>query len=242
MKTTLFCLGGLASCFFSFAGPASAAILDRCYDPNEITISSPICVDDYALTYTVGMSGKITEVDLLLGRNEMPLLETIENITLDLRRTDGFAPLDDESTILASATVEAQKVLTTNFPGFQWVRFDLSPFQLNVSSNDVLAISLHSDYGLFSNSNVLWGGSADDGVTGLESFFRFPNSTWEINHALKCTHDNFDMPIFQDVGPVHYGFRTYIEPVPEPSAGLLIISGLFGMLFYFNRRKPAISR
>jgi hypothetical protein len=241
MKSLLLHLGVVALCLFSRLDSASAAAkLDQYYEPDEIMIASPV-VYEHALTYPVGTSGRLTQVDLLLGRNTSPIVETSENIILDIRRTDGFAPLDDDSTIFARTTVVAQEVLTTIFPGFQWVSFDLTPFQLNVSSNDVLAISLHSDYGLFSNSNVLWGGSADDGVTGLESFSRFQNSTtWYVNHALKGTHDSFDMPIFLDSGPIHYGFRTYVESVPEPSTGALMIGGICGMLVYFTRKNKLL--
>jgi hypothetical protein len=238
MKSLPVCVGAVVSCLFSILEPTyAAAKLDRYYEPDEILIKSTI-VDEQALTYPVGTTGRLTQVDLLLGRNASPIVETSENIILDIRRTDGFAPLDDDSTILARATVEAQEALTTSFPGFQWVSFDLTPFQLDVSSNDVLAISLHSDYGLFSNSNVLWGGSADDGVTGLESFFRFKYSaTWNVNHALKWTSDSYGMPYGLDSGPIHYGFRTYVEPVPEPSSGALMIGGICVMSVYFTRKK-----
>jgi hypothetical protein len=145
-------------------------------------------------TFTVGVEGELVQVDVYLAR--FPF--TTDNLVFRLWDTSGGLP----STQLGSDLFLAPAAVSTTAADFE--SFDVSAFDVNVEVGDVLAFSITStgstSYILpFSETSLYAGGMPVRQVATV------PPGPWEPNPGV--TRD--------------YGFRTFVDAVPEPSAGLL---------------------
>ncbi len=144
----------------------AASQLDQEFDSGTI---GPIVGGgaDAAQTFTVGLDGLLTEVQVRAGRiGGAPLL-------VDVRRTTGGAPIEDDSDTLASVTVPAADV-SVNVSGSPppFLSIDVSGFGVSVSAGQVLAIVLRQPvaggfYALGAGIGNPYG--AGDGYTRFES-------------------------------------------------------------------------
>ena len=199
----LFIIGGK----ISFAVP----ILDQPFDPGlEPTLSSGIDFDiPKAQTFTVGIAGTLTKIDIDIAR------QGAEPLLFDLRATRGAGvPIESDTMTLAALTIPTASIPITR--GF--FSIDISTFSIDVMRGDVLAIVLRdptpgTDY-------VWFGGIGDPYILGAHYFRNlsagFP--TWTLV-------DSSDV-----------GFKTFIEPIPEPSPLLLLGLGL-GVLAGFRGKR-----
>lgn len=162
---------------------SAAAIPDQSFVPInhlgglEVTASQ---ID--AQTFTVGVEGLLTRVDLI-GVNHHRCFAT-ENLVVELRATAGGVPT---STILASRVLLPASIPTVS--GTVTVDFSATPVAVQVG--DVLAIVLRSNAAP-SGCTYAWDGDVPGTYAGGGSFISFDGITW------------FDTP--RDMG-----FRTFVE-------------------------------
>jgi len=60
--------------------------------------------------------------------------------------------------------------------------------------------------------------------------------SWPIIEGFIPVQDGPDSQYLEPAGPLCYGFRTYVEPVPEPSAAFLIGAAAIGFFATAGRR------
>jgi hypothetical protein len=236
MKSFLLYWGGFFLAL-TIAGPILAApVLDQYFDPSSAhDTEASVCRAYSSQTFTAGVSGSLSQVDLFLGGAGA----TTGNILLEIRPTNGVVPLEDNTNILACIEVQANSLFSDSWQ-FRWVSFDLSSFNIDVSPNEVLALVLHSDLpdeGNFQDSTVAyWGGIVDEGVPGKEAYSRLPNSEWALVRGFKFVPDGPYSGHLVEAGPPCLGFRTYVQPVPEPSTLVMLFAALAGFIIYAMRK------
>jgi hypothetical protein len=183
-------------CLLAFA-PAWAGeeILDQVHEPNGAIASNVKITADKAQTFTAGISGLLSRVDVFVrlggGRSDL---------VVDVRPTKGGVPAESDTDVLASFRVPAAAVREA---AGNVVSLDTRPFGIVVRSGEVLAIALGTDGGFYS---FLGGGEYSGGAR----YFRRPDIgfvTWERDDSLG-----------------DFGFRTFVVPgrgVPAASGWVL---------------------
>jgi hypothetical protein len=183
----------------------STPILDQSFDPVPATLTPFLGLGPGsfgAQTFTVGMTGVLTEVDVFIQRNG-PILS---DLYLDVRPVINGVPTENNSAALGSVTLPMPALDGTA----AFVPFDFSSLEIRISEGDVLAIVL-SGY-------ARWYGNFGDPYPGGESFFlRFPN-------GFSLSHDgSVDVGFRTFVEPM---------PVPEPCTLALISAGILTTICY----------
>jgi hypothetical protein len=166
-------------------------------------------VVDWAQTFTVGLTGSLVGVDLWVTRYEVVTLPLL----FDIRRAQGGKPTEADSgaNILASAALPANMipifpVLVS--PSTSFSHIDLTRSPVPVKAGDILAIVLRSDDpGIDGGSAYSWHNSGADAYPGGGSFLRL-------------------FTVFAGPGTFDQNFRTYVDPVPEPSTWLLVLGAV----------------
>src|SRR5260221_244361 len=136
-----------------FASSALAApILDQSFVPvfgeSGSSNTGVISTADQAQTFTVGATGVLSKVDVFISKGSPPG----KNLLFDVRPTVGGVPVESDTMVLAVASVPGPSVPAT--PVF--FEFDISSFNVPVTSGEVLAIVLRSDN---PDTEVLWNGA-----------------------------------------------------------------------------------
>jgi hypothetical protein len=187
----------------------AAPILDQQHNfTSSVANSTNGNVAEVGQTFTVGVTGTLDHIDVLMFRVGGPFDPTADPI-ISIYATSGGLPTGDP---LATATTpETQVPLNTA----DFVTFDLSAAALPVTAGTLMAFAIRTlsdpqPYFLLSDGAA--GYAAGAGVN------RFPPSAW-----------------FAFSPPQDHGFRTFVEPVPEPSSALLI--GVGSMAFLACHRR-----
>lgn len=178
------------------AGP----ILDQSYQPSEDNGYIVELTQSLAQSFTVGIVGTLVRFDVELARVDDPIPSL--GVDWELRELDGVGL--PKGALLASGTLAPGDIAAT----YSFIPVDLTSFAVRVSEGDEYAIVLSSlsDYtrpgGGINPYAWRWGG---DGYARGEPFFKRPPFDWG------------------SIGP-DMGFKTFVQPVPEPSA--LVLLGL----------------
>lgn len=173
----------------------TSPIMDQEYDPgtdNSVAAIGSNNVVDWSQTFTVGISGTLTSVELAMIRNAS--VTFTKPLLFDIRTTSGGTPTEPDTgfNILASKSIAPPDVPTTY--GF----FSISGLGVCVTAGDILAITLRSD----DPHAYHWAGTGQTlGYTGGSAFVRAP-VVWEIQPPDGIIHD--------------LGFRTFVESGPAP--------------------------
>jgi hypothetical protein len=190
----------------------SAPILDQSFIPFPANPTPFLGIgldSSGAQTFTVGITGILTEIDVFIQRNG-PILSDLH---LDVRPTVNGVPTANDSAALGSVTLPTPILGTT--PSF--IAFDFSSLDIRVSQDDLLAIVL--------SGNAQWFGNFGDPYPRGASFFRF------LPNDFSPSHDgSVDVGFRTFVEPL---------PMPEPCTVVLLSAAIFAMICYVKTTVPA---
>ncbi len=174
-----------------------------------------------AQTFTAGLSGLLTRVDLQIGGHRGGFEPLTDPVTFSLRTAPG-------GTELAHTSIAVADLPEPAWPG-EFVAIDLSAFGITVQAGQSYTIQLTSanPYETISwftadthpndNAPALYGGG---------SMHYFHDGQW-LQHA--------------DLLEADSGFKTYVDTVtpavPEPSTGWLSLAGITGLMMVRRRRQ-----
>ena len=172
-----------------------------------------------AQTFTVGVTGTLTALDLFLTRNSFltgPLF-------VDIRPTVDGVPVLSHDSALASFSVSPTAVAIVTPPGPAF-RVDLFDFALSVRAGDLLAFALRSPESSRATGEYSAAAVPTDVYKRGELFTFSPSSGMHEMTRIP----NFDL-----------AFTTYVDPapVPEPGTLLLVAAGAVGIARAVRKRR-----
>jgi hypothetical protein len=168
-------------------------------------------LSDRAQTITVGRSGLLTRVELQLCRWQTgPAVNgTTEDLSFQVSRpVSSTVPV---GTPLATVVLHPSQIGSVYDP-IQWVTFDFSDSPVPVTSGQVISLLLTSRQSYLSEAFYAW---VITQAIPVDYYTR--GAAWERNNN-EPTWAKTD--VTQD-----FSFRTYISPVPEPSALAVVVLG-----------------
>ena len=126
---------------------------------------------DTAQTFTVGRAGILTEVQIQIGRSSSTTLPLL----VDIRRTVGGAPIEDNSDTLASVAVAVADVGTDLTLSAPYHSVDVSGFGIVVGVGEVLAIAARQP--VTGVPSYTWRVGTSGGYAGGSRYFRDTTTT-----------------------------------------------------------------
>jgi PEP-CTERM motif len=195
------------------------AVVDQQYLPSQWITSANVGASgtiDWSQTFTVGISGQLTGVDVAIER----LSVVQQPLLYDIRRTAGGVPTSANSgvNVLATGSISAESVPivqngTKQLPSL--THLDISGSDILVTAGDILAIVLRS--------NDPGGG----GALTYEWHGTRPGDPYDRGSAF--VRDRFSQPdqwVAEVDNVPDLEFSTQVAAVPEPASLILILSGL----------------
>lgn len=200
------------------ARKVTAESLDQSFVPPIPSVISGVSGDfgESAQTFTVGISGVLSRVNVLLA-NEKPNLQ-FGNLYFDIRPTVNGFPVEEDMAAFAFGSMSISLLPPRPLPLL--FSFDVSSFGVHVTSGDVLAIVLRSDSG----TDVGWYGVLGDAYPLGDLYGRGPVGSRDLTGGWSRSHADL-------------GFQTFVEPVPEPTTIILLGTGLAGTVAAVRKRK-----
>ncbi len=184
----------------------------------------------FAQTFTVGITGKLTQIDVLLSRHE----SMTDNVLFDLRPVDsGGVPLlsNVPADQLVNTAISYSSIpVAPSVVNYGFVTVDLSSFNIQVTAGDVLSIVLKRDtLPLPADDAQMW-----DIVWGARSDNPYPFGT-AFGRPQKET-SMWNMLVGLNGIPPDAGFRTYVDPTPVKEVAIDIKPGSDPNCFNQNER------
>jgi hypothetical protein len=226
-----------------------AAVLDQSFEPNANLLAFVNGNGYVAQTFTIMQSGNLLSIDLPLGEAPHFLDQNNPtpysfNLIFDLRPTIDGVPEDDDSKILAKIIIPSSFFQNPE----PWTKFDLQPYQIRVETNELLAFVLHSDANLSDDptygSVAVWPAQVNSGFLGSKAFYKtLKTEEYRWNPMIgdiPAVPSDPDSPYPSSnpaTGPITFGFRSYVEPVPEPSTLIMLLAGTIGLFVYLKRNQ-----
>jgi hypothetical protein len=208
MKTRFVLLAALC------AASSATAQFDVNYSPSPYTVSSGFDGTGFvkAQSFTVGASGYLTRVDLLMRGASYSI-----PVYWDLRAMNGAVPVSANSAALASGSMDSLSLPSTA----TFYTFDLSSFAISVTPGQVLTFVLRGAEGNGNNAGSLFGteGNAFAGGRGFIGSLSGGNVSWRTDY------DYLD-----------YGIRTVVVPEPATAGLVAALAVLAGVALLRRRR------
>jgi hypothetical protein len=212
------CLLSMTLGFFLLLGGAAALaapILDQVCEAEFNSDMGFYRYLDRAQTFTVGLTGFLTQVDIKVHRTGT----LSEDILFDVRTTAGGLPTEPNvgANILFNAVIPKTDVpLVDRWNDVPWTSVYLGAGSFSVTAGSMLAIALQTD-----DQEVCWlaGNYLNPYPSGI-SYSRDNDVNWD-------SHPDTDM-----------FFRTWVDvaAAPTPSTFLLLGSGMAGLGLLRHRR------
>jgi hypothetical protein len=174
-------------------------IKDQAFEPSSPdTIPTIFSNYRWAQTLTVGLSGTLTDVDVLVAQlfSAQP-----EDLLVTIFDTSGGAP--NGALTLPFHFLPGVVPIVQHPSDFSAYQYLSAPFSLPVTAGDVLAIVLSTG----PTSQYYWAGVFGGGYPGGQ-LFRTTGGPWAAS------------------GPEDQAFRTFVDPVPVPEPASLTLVGL----------------
>lgn len=188
-------------------------VLDQSNDPTPTAAAGPGSSNlvDWAQTFTVGVTGTLTSVEVRVFRTS----GVTDPLLFDIRTTTGGAPTEADAgaNILSSFSIAAAVVSLGSVLGDGvFVSIAVS---VPVTAGDVLAIVLRSDAPGGSFAPYFWDGTSAGSYGGGAAYLRFGAGMFGVSTFLS----DLSFKTFVD------SMRTGDQTVPEPSLLLLLATG-----------------
>lgn len=191
--------------------PATAVpLLDQAFDAvNNQAGGGPLIDSNQSLyqTFTTGIEGTLASVQLQTQISASP---PTEDLLVSILGTSNGEPVPTD--VLGTIAVPSSAVPGFDFNNVSFFSVDVSSLGIAVAPGDVLAIGLTA---------------ADSG--GAYIWYAREGSPTYDGGALFLGQANSIFALPSDAG-----FRTFVEPIPEPSS--LVLLGLTGLLVARRRR------
>jgi hypothetical protein len=200
----------------------SAQVLDQGFQPTGQLISIGTSSDRaLAQTFTVGVSGMLTRFDAYVAGGPVAV-----SVIWEIRPTINGVPVESATASLASGT------FLGNAASQNWSFYTVNlASPIPVSTGEVLAIDLRTPPG-YNGVSISWEGERPDPYTGGYAFVGTPVGIPDPNATAWAT---------STLAGYDLGFRTYVEPVPEPSVAFLFFVGVCAVLHAASRRYRLIA-
>lgn len=224
VKSSLFGVTCACAIVVGFLIPSTicaAIILDQSFVPSPAAayqgniIYRPLdsLYVDQAQTFTVGVTGQLTNIEVLIEG-----FSQTADLLVDIRPTINGIPISDDSAILGEVAIPASEI-----PGFPhtFINVDYSSQNIHVTSGSELALVLKIDRSS-QGGDYSWRGDTGDLYTSGVAYTRTSTTDWLAPMSGGLTVD--------------YGFKTFVNPIPIPPAIYLFGTGLIGLIG-ISRRK-----
>lgn len=174
--------------------PQPVVMLDQEFDPGGTTsLSSGVSGSiNKAQTFTVGLTGTLTRVEVLINNDGVDLAQQ-PDLLFDIRPAPGGVPSDDDGSALFQVSIPRDELESMATPAFYAV--ELGALGFAVTAGDSLALVFRGADG--NNIAVLFGENTNPYPDG-EHFFRNPGAGITSWRATDVRHD--------------IGFRTFVIP------------------------------
>jgi hypothetical protein len=230
---------GLLVSFFPWQLSVAAIYIDQGYRPSTTGHNTIVAARyETAQTFTVGLSGTMTSVDVQVARFGFSPSDVPDDtpLTLDIRRTVNGIPVESNSgpEILASVRVLAASLPISDGFGAPFVNFDLPDFLVAVG--DTLAIVMQTPAGPVlggpDDTPFIWTMDDPGAYSRGRIFVRGISAhslTWNDTSLAGADHS----------------FRTFVDsvspPIPEPAPFALLVSGL-ALIGAIQKRRRRLTR
>lgn len=232
----------LAFASLFFISSTQAAVVDQWHSPSEPNAANLRSIDLSAQSFTVGITGTITRIDVLVDKRTGTLptdffyfnLVGAYPLSCDYNDSTQCLIAPNLSSSLVSLEINENQVPQYwRFDGVDyWTSIDLSAYNIYANTGDEFAIVMNSDITPEQVSNEQRGfnwfvSGAYSGYTGGDAF-QCNSSSYDCNDRLNwgSWNDGRD-----------FGFRVWVEPVPIPPAIWLFGSGFFALVSFAKRNK-----